>query len=252
MSEEFRFRGNLLIKGKIECLTGLHIGSSKAELEIGGLDNPIILDPQTKAPVIPGSSLKGKIRSLLELQEQKYTSSGKPHGHEKDCSDNRCWLCTIFGSSDDVERGPTRLIVRDAIHNVHNGRFETEIKAENVINRVTGKAESPRFFERVPAGSTFDFEMVYQIYHTTSDLEHLAHLFEGMHLLEDSYLGGSGSRGYGKIQFKDITLTLKTAEDYKNGSPGHTFDTLSSVQQLLTDTNALREIRQALDEGGNS
>jgi CRISPR-associated protein Csm3 len=249
MSEQdFRFKGNLLISGKIHCKTGLHIGSSKAELEIGGLDNPIILDPLTKAPVIPGSSLKGKIRSLLELQEQKYTSSGKPHGHEKDCSDADCWLCTIFGSSDDVERGPTRLIVRDAIH---QGRIETEVKAENVINRVTGKAESPRFFERVPAGTIFDFEMVYQIYNT-ADLEHLAHLFEGMHLLEDSYLGGSGSRGYGKIQFKDITLTVKTVEDYKKGNDGYTINTIASVQQLLTDTDALKKIRQVLDEGGNS
>jgi len=198
--------------------------------------------------VIPGSSLKGKIRSLLEMREQKYTSSGKPHGHEKDCSDKDCRICTIFGSSDDVERGPTRLIVRDAIH---KGRIETEVKAENVINRLTGKAESPRFFERVPAGTIFDFEMVYQIYNT-ADLEHLPYLFEGMHLLEDSYLGGSGSRGYGKIEFKEITLTVKTVEDYKNGSIGRTIETIASLQQLLRETDALEKIRQVFDEGGNS
>jgi CRISPR-associated protein Csm3 len=60
VEEALEFKENVIISGKIICNTGLHIGGSKEELEIGGTDAPVIIDPETRIPVIPGSSLKGK------------------------------------------------------------------------------------------------------------------------------------------------------------------------------------------------
>lgn len=216
MAEErdIEFDRNVLISGKVICKTGLHIGGAKEELEIGGTDSPVIIDLKTRTPVIPGSSLKGKMRALLELRDKKYSKDGSPHAHGEKCRDHDCKICTIFGSSEDVQRGPTRLIVRDAFMDVGP---EIEIKAENVINRLTGKSEvGPRFLERVPAGSEFNLDMVYSIYND-KDLSNLRTVFEAMSLLEDNYLGGSGSRGYGKVEYKDIQVLVKTKEDYING-----------------------------------
>jgi len=208
------FDRNVLISGKIICKTGLRIGGAKEELEIGGTDTPVIIDPKTRIPVIPGSSLKGKMRALLELRDKKYSKYGSPHAHGEKCGDPKCKICTIFGSSEDVPRGPTRLIVRDVF--MDEGP-EIEIKAENVINRLTGKSEiGPRFLERVPAGSKFSLDMVYSIYNE-EDLNNLKAVFEAMSLLRDSYLGGSGSRGYGKIEFTDIELKVRTKDDYTKG-----------------------------------
>ena len=54
------------LTGQIELLSGLHIGSGNTEIHIGGTDNPVITNPITQQPYIPGSSIKGKMRSLLE------------------------------------------------------------------------------------------------------------------------------------------------------------------------------------------
>ena len=212
--KNIEFDRNILISGKIICKTGLHIGGRKEELEIGAIDQPVIIDPMTRKPVIPGSSLKGKIRSSIELRDKKYSSDGSPHAHGEKCKDPECKICTIFGSSEDVGRGPTRLIVRDAFAKEEP---EIEIKAENVIDRLTGKSEiGPRFLERVPAGSEFDLDMIYGIY-GERDLDNMKMVFEGMEQVEDSYLGGSGSRGYGKIEFSDIQFKVKKKEQYING-----------------------------------
>ena len=100
-------------KGTLVCKTGLRIGGSKDDIEIGGLDNPIIRDPLSKLPYMPGSSLKGKLRSLLEYKEGKITPNGEPHG----CKDEGCLICTVFGPHrvSDREFGPSRIIVRDAM-----------------------------------------------------------------------------------------------------------------------------------------
>lgn len=60
------FKGNLILRGKIEALTGLHIGGSKEKMQIGGVDLVVIRNPSNQYPYIPGSSLKGKLRHLLE------------------------------------------------------------------------------------------------------------------------------------------------------------------------------------------
>jgi CRISPR-associated protein Csm3 len=198
-------------------------------VEIGGLDNPIIRHPLTELPYVPGSSLKGKMRSLLELRHNKIDASGEVHV----CDDPDCLICRIFGSSADTGKiGPGRLIVRDAgltgdeedeggdvvegwktrIQRLREaGETGTEIKYENTINRITARA-NPRQMERVPAGVEFAFEIGYRIFSVDGDdgkrdLELFEHVIEGLQLVQADALGGSGSRGYGKVAFDDLTLT---------------------------------------------
>ncbi len=227
---ELSFKKNILIKGKIVCETGLHIGGVAESTEIGGTDNPVIIDKLKNVPIIPGSSLKGKIRSLLELEKGLYEEDGKfckyPCDGGINGKEDKRDLCILFGkgANEEAKIGPTRLIVRDAypteetINKWKNNEdlvHGTEIKGENWINRITSQAD-PRFIERVPAGSEFEFEIICSIYEY-KDFNRLKMLFEGMCLLEDNYLGGSGSRGYGKIKFKDLELKEKTKEDYQGG-----------------------------------
>ena len=217
------FERNILIKGKIVCMTGLHVGGVSETMKIGGTDSPVILDRQSNVPIIPGSSLKGKMRALIELEGGQYNKHGAVHS----CTKPDCPICLIFGrgATEDVEAGPTRVIVRDAVptdETIENWDKNedivhgTEIKGENWINRITSAA-TPRFMERVPAGSKFEFEMVYSIYQK-EDFDRLKILFEGMCLLEDNYLGASGTRGYGKIRFDDLEFKQKTKQDYQEGN----------------------------------
>lgn len=198
-----KLTSKIIISGKIKLLTGLHIGGSKADLDIGGIDLNVIKSPHG-IPFIPGSSLKGKLRSLLAKAEGSLNV-------EKDSDD----IKAIFGDTgDDKKReGFTRLIVRDAELDVKHfdKRFEefkddmetpyTVAKYENRINRLTGTAEHPRQLERVPAGAYFDFEIILDVYDCDTDKNYLDKVKLAMAMLELDYLGGQGSRGYGKVQF---------------------------------------------------
>ncbi len=224
----------IFIKGTIECKTGLHIGGSDQTLSIGGVDNVIIRDPISNAPYIPGSSIKGKIRSLLEKHYGLEPNSPKnnpsiyvPKKGEE--NKNGIKIGEIFGvpaESDIIS--PARLLVRDAFLTKKSKedleRIETdlpysEVKTEVTINRVTSKA-NPRQMERVPAGTEFEFEFVINAYKIDdtddNEKELLDEVFKGMALLQDDYLGGSGSRGYGKVKFHIKSLSVKTEDTYKN------------------------------------
>ena len=200
------------VKGSIKCLTGLHIGGSSETIEIGGVDNPVIKHPLSKEPYIPGSSLKGKMRSLLELKLGKIDSSGKPH----QCNDPKCPICRIFGSSagEGSTCGPGRLIVHDAKRKQVEGQLDltqTEVKYENVIDRIRSTA-TPRPMERVPADAVFSFQMDYRIFNVDDDTgeidkELFDFVLQGMQLVQMDTLGGSGSRGYGKVKFENVTVT---------------------------------------------
>jgi CRISPR-associated protein Csm3 len=200
------------IDGTIKVKTGLHIGGSADRIEIGGNDNPILKHPLTSEPYIPGSSLKGKMRSLLEFKLGKVEPNGEPH---KWHGDPNCPIMRIFGTSDDSAGiGPTRLIVRDAELTqefkdkmANEGVILTEDKYENTINRITARA-NPRPLERVPAGVEFKFEMSYRIFDMNGD-NGLAdeRLFDeyiplALNLIELDTLGGSGTRGSGKVKFE--------------------------------------------------
>lgn len=207
------------IRGKITLKSGLHIGAGDMEMKIGGTDNPVIKHPHTLEPFIPGSSLKGKVRSLLEMRSGLMTKSdGKPLSPSdlEKCNDKEKKegekILKLFGSSgaDDeylAELGPTRVSFADAFLNedwkkkaTENQWSLIEVKSENTIDRIKGTAKHPRFIERVPSGVEFDFCVALKIMEEDEDLE--AFLIEGLRFLQMDALGGSGSRGYGKIEFK--------------------------------------------------
>lgn len=256
---ELNFEKNILIKGKIVCKTGLHVGGVAETTEIGGTDNPVILDRLRNVPIIPGSSLKGKIRSLIELEKGLYEKDGKicryPDDGEDDEKRMKRDLCILFGkgASEEAKIGPTRLIVRDAFPTQSTinewGKNEdlvhgTEIKGENWINRITSQAD-PRFIERVPAGSEFQFDMIYSIYHK-EDFDRLKMLFEGMCLLEDNYLGGSGSRGYGQIKFEGLEFKQKTKQNYQEGDD---WQVVGGTDELKTPKDLLTWLKSQSDGG---
>lgn len=191
-----------IITGTITLETGLHIGGAKATLDIGGLDSPVIKTPKG-TPYIPGSSLKGKIRTLMAL---------KTGSHE--IKNDNFLIKKLFGYSGEGKAANgaelARFIFRDAMLDEVSFKQDfpedcvvleteyTEAKYENTINRTSGKADNPRQIERVPAGAKFKFEVVINTFDTdTEDLE--AALKDGFKLLEKNYLGGSGTRGYGKV-----------------------------------------------------
>lgn len=219
---------NVIITGNIRVLTGLHIGASRSALEIGGVDSPVLRDPVTRYPYIPGSSLKGKMRMLTEFALNRVNIV---NGEGKPCDCGECEVCLIYGSAADKSKlGPTRLIVRDAFptektikmwENVDSELLFTEYKGENTIDRLTSAA-NPRFFERVVPNSVFNLEMVYSIYKIEgmdnsleNDIENLKYVFQALQLLEHSSLGGHGSRGYGKVAFRLAPPQVFTMEDYQ-------------------------------------
>ena len=201
--------------GTVECVTGLAIKGAGNDLGIGGADSEVIRNPLTNEPYLPGSSLKGRMRSQLE---RKYGTRDKYNGPDQrglpcQCGRADCKICTVFGAhfNPGAASAPTRIIVRDAcmtdefrsqIQDLPTERGSyLELKGENIINRKTGTAEHPRFMERVPAGATFDFEILLQILEGDDENQLRSFVEEGLHLVEASYLGGSGSRGYGKVKF---------------------------------------------------
>ncbi len=228
---DIEFKGNVVLKGKIVCDTGLYIGESNDSLEIGGIDRMVMRDKRTDLPYIPGSSLKGKLRSLLELFDRDSLNNirKKMNENKEDvgpCNCGKCLPCKIFGfSNDNIDgyEGPTRIIVRDAFpdnetitqfwDNNNDLNRGTELKVENTIDRVKGSAFNPRPSERVPKSSKFDFEMVFSIY-CDEDKDNFKEIFTAMKLLEENYLGGSGSRGYGQIHFDNLEYHFKSRDFY--------------------------------------
>ncbi len=210
------------IRGTIRLLSGLHIGAGKDSVEIGGLDQPIIKHPVTGAPYIPGSSLKGKLRCMLEtsiFMSRPETRAAVTKGSPCDCGKEGCPACTIFGThkNTDSTLGPTRLLVRDALLTreyqdlFDEGHLPMEIKYENSIHRVKGTAENPRPLERVPAGSCFTLNMSFRVY-DGDDASLIDNVLKGLKLLEMDALGGGGSRGNGQVAFEDLTLDGKPVD----------------------------------------
>jgi CRISPR-associated protein Csm3 len=213
------------LTGKIELVTGLHIGSGNTEMHIGGTDNPVIKNPITQQPYIPGSSLKGKMRSMLEWhtgvvgetegQPLSFTHLNKIAPANLPQAKR---ILKLFGGApggnidEDLIReiGPSRLSFWDCSLNAdwvqkmdEKNLLLTETKMENMIDRIRGTAEHPRNTERVPASALFDFNLSIRV-HDGEDL--LNTVLAGLKLLEIAGIGGSGSRGYGKIVFKNLTL----------------------------------------------
>ncbi len=239
----FKLQEKIIIKGNLRLLTGLHIGGSSSNLEIGGIDSCVIKKPNGE-PYIPGSSIKGKMRALCEFAEMDAIKE-RNKNTKGICTCGKCNICKLFGTAAETASEPGRLIVRDC-DLVRESLYEgeelkeefkhlemdyTEGKWENTIDRIESTA-NPRQLERVPAGAVFNFEFVFNVYNPEEDQEIMDFLLTAMKLLEDDYLGGSGTRGYGKIRFEDITVIRRRIEDYNKASEEKrdSFKNLSEVK----------------------
>ena len=189
------------ITGTIEVVTGLHIGGSSAFSAIGSVDSPVIKDMQTGHPMIPGSSLKGKMRSLLAKQYNSFVA-------ETPDDDAEC-LVSLFGSAKKGHVHTSRVLFSDSMMSNWDDlkakglTSQTEIKFENSIKRTTAVA-NPRQIERVIRGSRFPLNIMYEVKDEETILKDFQILAEGFRLIQYDYLGGNGSRGYGKVTFRDL------------------------------------------------
>jgi len=281
-----RLTKKIILKGKIKAETGLRVGTGRESIEIGGIDLAVVKLPDG-TPYIPGSSIKGKMRSLMErnqldlspvkqywerardrkkelknlkeelrrkgIKKPEEDSEYKERKKELDkvdandikellekngwrkmqsviihcCEQPICSICLVFGRPSEMEiNQPTRLYVRDAhlIEKEFEKLYEdlardglyTEIKQENVIDRLTSAA-NPRKIERVPKGALFKFQLIYNVFDEEDENRFNEVVLKALRLLEDDYIGGMGSRGYGKIKFEDLKRADMTIEDYKSG-----------------------------------
>lgn len=201
MKGEIKMYAKIQITGTIEVLTGMHIGASSAYAAIGAVDSPVIRDIRSNLPMIPGSSLKGKMRALL-AKEYNTNVAEKP-----DDDDER--LTRLFGCAKKNHVKRSRILISDMVLANETELREqgldslTEIKFENNINRLSAVA-NPRQIERVVRGSEFNLDMMYEVVNESELTEDIEILAEGMNMLQYDYLGGNGSRGYGKIRFRDV------------------------------------------------
>jgi CRISPR-associated protein Csm3 len=230
--------GRVFLTFDLRAVTSLHIGGSDTGIEIGGVDKTVIRDKILNRPYVPGSSLKGKIRSLVEKYHGKIQNQRIGQGYIHSCDDGEeygnCQVCQVFGVPGERKFAtPTRLVVRDTFlsktsveeleKKARTDLPYTEVKTEVSIDRVTSAA-NPRQMERVPAGVVFGgvddldrpqpAEMVYTIYSgddcdPIKDIDRLEVIVEGLQLLEDDYLGGLGSRGSGKVKLENIHVRLR-------------------------------------------
>lgn len=230
MDKHIQLYGRIFIKANIKAITGLHIGGSNTDLEIGGLDKAVIRNPLTKRPYIPGSSLRGKMRSqmekLLGLPQNRNIGQVMIHTCKNQSEfekDGGCKVCTVFGVPAEMDyNNHTRLVVRDAeltddsaqsLTDARTDLLYGELKTEVAIDRVTSAA-TPRTLERVPAGAVFGpAELVFGVYEA-ADFARLKVVTDALQLVEDDYIGGAGSRGSGKVKFDGIQIYIRNGNDY--------------------------------------
>lgn len=263
MAKTIKLEGRIFVTFTIQALTGLHIGGTETGIEIGGVDKTVIRDPLTNMPYIPGSSLKGKMRSLLEkrrgLKQNQRIGQGYIHSCGAEKADNSkddyagCDICQVFGVPGERDFAtPTRLFVRDVPLSKTSAKMlnetnrtdlpYTEVKTEVSIDRVTSAA-NPRQMERVPAGAEFgEGQMVYSLYSgddcsLQKDQQRFRVLLEGLQLLEDDYLGGLGSRGSGRVCFRQINVCFRSAKEAL--SPCQTLGEFSTLADWMDGEAAL-------------
>ncbi|MBD2137694.1 type III-A CRISPR-associated RAMP protein Csm3 [Anabaena sp. FACHB-1237] len=311
--------GKVSLKCQLTAQTGLHIGGGGENLDIGGLDKPVIRDPLTKYPYLPGSSIKGKLRATLERllnkplnrpgsrDTRRYESDDLVDGFTEVERDRfiryegarTCQISRLFGSTGGSnfwipiesarneglfsDKSPTktiegqncvkissgrnatsRLIIRDShlhpdsatqLKQVDTGLFMTEWKCENNIDRVTAAA-NPRQLERVPAGSKFNFELIYTVENAEQAVKDLENIAIALAFLEDDALGGNGSRGYGKVTFENFLFTYRSLDQYRQmtqttggKSAIQALEPIANTAALLENFRNLREYIQRLLPG---
>ena len=254
-TEVGQLKKKILIEGTITAVTGLHIGGSNVGLSIGGADATVVRNPLTNQPYIPGSSLKGKMRSLLEKLEGVFEDAkmgnvkyGPYTAYGTVPAANI--IIDIFGTTPEkLEKAgklapPSRLIVRDCplteesaalLLNMKTTDMPfTEVKTEVVIDRITAKA-MPRQLERVPAGTEFEMSMILNIHNDTIDQSEATmvyKLFQALILVQNDYLGGKGTRGSGQVDIKITSLHYKTADHYRANETWQDLDGITIPKEL--------------------
>ncbi len=262
---ELRLIGKLILEGELNCETGLHVGAGKGSLEIGGSDNPVVKDSFGR-PYVPGSSLRGRIRALLEQStgmavpsELVFVSRRKGQEvriHQSDRPDDE--ICILFGRNpgrmdrvhgeavDSNHATPARLAVFDAPLDPESITAQmrenlddelTEVKNENAIDRITSQA-NPRTIERVPAGARFHVRFVLDVL-CEEDAPLLALLLQGLRLLEDDALGGGGSRGSGRVRFSGLKLVWRGKDYYASGAAQKELATAADLGALQSQVNEI-------------
>ena len=221
----------ILFKVPLKAVTGLHIGGSNLSMAIGGADSVVVRDPLTQEPIIPGSSVKGKMRSLTEKllgAYEKVNMGAVKHGPYQSLeNDSKKIIPELYGRvSQKGDNIPSRIIVRDAkltqntVKTLGNAdstdMLYTEVKTEVVIDRVTSSA-MPRQLERVPAGCEFNLNLILNIFESDDEHKLVDYVKVGLRLMEDDYLGGNGSRGSGEISidWDNFKIQQKTLRDYE-------------------------------------
>ena len=204
-------KGKLKINAILRLETGLHIGGASDFAPIGAVDSPFIRDPYTKQPIIPGSSLKGKIRTLLA---RSLSDTPWLNGIEDDKDEVK----VLFGTAGDGKNGAVASRLQftdirlteeslDRLRLMDLDTFIGEVKFENKIDRISARA-TPRQIERVPAGAEFAFSVTYSVEVMNETAEDIRLLADGLKLLQMDYLGGSGSRGYGRVSFRNFAVEV--------------------------------------------
>lgn len=228
---KYQLTKKIIIRGVIEAKTGLAIGGSNTAIGIGGVDKGVIRNPITNQPYIPGSSLKGKMRSLIELRDGTIgtTRMGQvERGPSESQGDPSARLFGNAAKRQEDKQRPSRIIVRDAYlideQVPQEGKEDffkntdlpfTEVKTEVVIDRITSRA-MPRQIERVPAGAKFNFELILSIYNEDNEQELIGNTFSALRLVQNDYIGGHGSRGSGQVSFDIVSVMERSKEYYIN------------------------------------
>lgn len=215
---EYKLTGIYRVRGQIRLETGLHIGGDEGVIEIGGNDNPIVRDITTGNPYIPGSSLKGKMRYLLEWYTGRVSKDGKVYdGKNLSKESENDLLLNVFGGTagGNGRKGPTRITVKDIFLSIDSEKevkkmkertgTDTELKIENSINRLDSSA-NPRNLERVPRNLIFDLKINFKVLSMDNKNEIEKMIKEGLKLVELEGLGGSVSRGSGQIKFENLKI----------------------------------------------
>jgi CRISPR-associated protein Csm3 len=259
---KLEYIGRLNLTATLVVKTGLHIGAGKDAIEIGGIDNPVVKHPYSGDPYVPGSSLKGKARFLLEwafnsIRHKDGAAFGFDDDDAKSATEGGQVILRLFGTAASRTawtQGPTRLIVRDAALDanwrrliVDDGRMLTEDKTEVSIDRIAGKAldgVGPRHTERVPAGARFNVEIGFRAWSLGDDGEQdwrcLAWFIQALGLIEQDALGGSGSRGYGQVRFEGLRLSGAdgVARSLDNSFRAHRFNPEEPPAEILAVVKA--------------
>lgn len=278
MEMERQFHGKVIIELPFKLLTGAHIGNANEGFAIGGVDKVVVRDAVTRLPIVPGSSLKGKLRAIVEAMEGakkgRTLAQGewynRGHGglyrHEAPNREEalKNAVDRTFGTTGEGSAGtnhPARLAVSDAqvtaqtaeVLSDLEGDFPfTEVKSENFLDRITSAA-NPRTLERVPAGSVFRTRLSYTVEDTGQVEDDLRFVLAALAWLEDDYIGGNGSRGYGRLRFgrlpeaerlpldtidsESIRVTVKPREAYLSDQPvpSREFESVQALRAALPE-----------------